>query len=518
MRRLIRFPVLLCLFAVLTATVFAQEGGIVLASVDYEIKGHSRRFAVEKYLGLEIGKVFPDEAALASYVNDAQRQLFNNRVFDPASTVEYRIDVDPDGERKAHLTVTIVDSMAAVVVPIPKYSSSDGFSLAVRYKDYNFFGTLDLLSVGLDYYSRSGEIETTVVGDIPFPALGGSWNLSMNMDLTFPYEEEPISDSYVKLSGTYPWTSLGLPWFVQPFIYYDADPGEETTTGGAGASVGFRYMLWVPWTLSTSASFVLKNDTGVFSEYFSNGLSLSTSFPLFRLGSLGDFIFAPSTTVYVNTEFPDSSIGETGWTSTASLAVGKVNWYGNFRHGASFSASGTYTKRFIYDSTTDPWSGYLSVDAAAFTEWKNLIGLNARLLGRWYPDWSYLYDSNTDYDWDDNFRGHVSAFYGDIGLVLNLEMPINMAQGRFFGMDFLESEVFFTPFLDAGFVRTDPTEELSLQNDGIVDVGCEFTVFPTKARAFAYRFSVGYDLLDLIETRNFEFSNLEIFLGLGTLF
>lgn len=518
MRLSVRRSLVLSLLVALSVAISAQESSIVLESIEYEIKGITQQTAVEKYLGLEKGKIFPDEASLSAYATDAQRSLFNNRVFDPASTVEYRIETDADGQRKAYITVKIVNSLSAVLIPLPKYSSSRGFCLAVRYKDYNTFGSLQLLSLSLDYFSQSGEFETRATGDIGFSFLGGDWDLSLDLDLTFPKTGYPVSDSYVKLYGTYPWTSFGLPWFVQPFIYYDSDQGENTVAGGMGATVGFRYDLGLPWTLATSASIVLKNDEGKSLAYVSNGLNLSTMVPLFRVGGLGLLTFIPSTMVYLNTEFSRPSIEETGWTSTAALALGKVNWYGNFRRGVNFNASGTYTKRFIYDEAEDAWDGYLSVDATAFTEWHNLIGLNARLYGRWYLDWSSLGDSNNDYDWDDDFRGHVGTFYGDLGMVLNLEMPVNLAQGRFFDADFLEAEVFFTPFLDCGFVRTDPSRAFSLQTDGILDIGCEFTIFPAKARAFAYRLSLGYDLLNFLETRDFLLSNLEIFLGLGTLF
>ena len=518
MRRLFRIVLFLGLIAGARAAVWADEGGIRLASVDYEIMGVSNRSAVASYVGLEIGKVFPDEAALEAYIESARRRIFNNRVFDPASTVEYTIEAAADGQREARATVKIVDSVSSVIVPLPKYSSSYGFCLAVRFKDYNFLGSLDLISLSLDYYSRSGEVDVGANGNIPFWLFGGKWEFYVDMDLSIPKDSDIVNDTYVRLMGMYPWQGKNLSWFVQPTVSFDSDPDEDTVTGAAGAALGVKYKLGLPWTLSTSASFVLKNDTNVLSEYLSNGLTLSTAIPLLKLGSLGSLTFTPSTTVYVNTNFPTPAVDETGWTSSASLSVGQVNWFGNFRKGASFSAKGTYTKRFIYDDATDAWDGFVSVDASAFAVWKNLIGLNTRIVGRWYPDWTYLNDSNTDYDWDDDFRGRPGVFYGDIGAVLNIEIPVNMAQGRFFGADFLEAEVFFTPFLDIGFVRTDPDHEFSLEEYGLADCGFEFTVFPTKARSFAYRLSLGYDLLDFIETKDFQASKLEIFLGLGTLF
>ncbi len=49
--------------------------------------------------------------------------------------------------------------MVGLAVPLLKYSSSDGISLALRYKDFNFLGTLEPLSISLDYYAQTGEAE-----------------------------------------------------------------------------------------------------------------------------------------------------------------------------------------------------------------------------------------------------------------------------------------------------------------------------------------------------------------------
>ena len=45
--------------------------------------------------------------------------------------------------------------------------------------------------------------------------------------------------------------------------------------------------------------------------------------------------------------------------------------------------------------------------------------------------------------------------------------------------------------------------------------GADIVVFPLKARAFSYRLSAGYDLLDLLETKDIKLSGLELWLGLG---
>lgn len=516
MRRFLRISALLAaVWAAVSAA--AQDSGILLGTVEYVIDGNTRRSAVESYLGIEPDAVFSDEAALEDYVEGLKRRLFNNRVFDPESTVEYEIRAEASGRRTAHLTVKVVDSLAAVAIPLPKYSSSDGFSLALRYKNYNFLGTLQTFTLNLDWFASTGKIDVGTDGSLPFKALGAEWKFAFDVGLVVPRDAEPIPDVTLSLGGSYDWGPEGREWFLSPAFSYDYDPSDGSQTGTAGATYGIRYEWGLPWTLSTSAA-VTVEQASYSSASLTNGLNLGTRLVLANLGYLGDLTLSPATTLYVTTAFPETEISETGWTSSGTLGAGRVDWLGNFRRGASFKLGGAFTRRFLYTNYEDRWDGTVILDASVFTSWKDLVGINARLTGRWFADWTSLSDPSTDFDWDDYFRGRTGTFYGDIGAALNLELPVNLAQGKFFGASMFEAEVFLVPFLDLGFVRTDPAQPLDFERFGMAFAGCEFVVYPTRARAFAYRLSLGYDALDFLRTKDFDAGKLEIFLGLGTLF
>ena len=112
-------------------------------------------------------------------------------------------------------------------------------------------------------------------------------------------------------------------------------------------------------------------------------------------------------------------------------------------------------------------------------------------------------------------RGRKDTIYGDVAFIANLQFPINFAQGRFFTWPKLEAEVFAIPFIDAGYVRTSPSSPLWQLTDAIFCGGLDMVVFPVAARAYTYRLSVGYNLLDYIQTRALSLNQLEVWLGIG---
>jgi len=498
------------------AGVSAEENdaGYVLVGVECHITGFVLEPALLSYLAVEEGRVFRDLPSLESYAGDINRRLRNNRVFDLASSVTLRLlDAPADGgPRPAELVVDARTSTTAVVVPFPKYNSDDGLSVAVRFKDFNFLGSLETVTANFDYFFADDSFELGGDFALPFGLAGGDWRFSTDFDLLWE-DGKPDLDGSVSLSSTYGLAGLGKGWTLKPAISYTYDRDDQDHELSASAGIAYSFTALIPWTLSANASYVYYYlDHG--DPYLSGSLAAQSSVVLGDTGFLGPLTCSFSIGPFVQSSLPSFDLRNVGYTATQSLAAGRIDWIGNFRKGAGFSFSATYTYNGIAEQHQDRYDLAFSLNARFFQPFCQVAGLNLRILGRWFADWTLLGDAG-DFDWDDEFRGMKDTLRGDLGMVVNLEFPLDLAQGRFFGIEFLSSEVFLNPFLDLGFVRTDPAQAVLDPGQEILCGGAEIIVFPDKARAFSYRLSAGYDLLDLFETKTIALSGLELWLGLG---
>jgi hypothetical protein len=85
---------------------------------------------------------------------------------------------------------------------------------------------------------------------------------------------------------------------------------------------------------------------------------------------------------------------------------------------------------------------------------------------------------------------------------------------------FINHDFFISPFLDLALLedprledsRGDKTPRFSF-DDMLVTGGLEFTVFPLSWRAFILRFSFGFDLREIVQSK--KVSGVEFFFGLG---
>jgi hypothetical protein len=446
--------------------------------------------------------------------------LKNERSFDPASNVGYELGEPEGGIVPVTLSVYAKNSLNALVVPFPKYSRDDGFSLAVRYKDFNFLGTMRVFKLDFDYYFSGKKAAAAFDFSILSQMLGSEWTIATTGDMALTDGSLGRPNASASVSTSYPFSAFGLGWSFQPSVTYkyERDYSRHTATGKAG--VGFDLPLGAassplsPLRVSTSIGYSAEFYADRTTQSVTNDIPLSTSVTLASLPFFGALTWAPSVRPYATTDLVRLAVSDAGMTVSQRLSVGRVDLDGNFRKGASLSLSQSDTWRFLPYSTTDSQAVNISLDATAFSSSRNIIGINARILGRWFYGWDAM-GWPSAYDWEPAIRGREAAMYGDLGLIANIEAPINLAQGEFFGWSKLDSEVFFQPFLDVGVVRSSPSSGLLDKANRVLCGGFEFVVYPTLARAFTYRLSVGYDLADYLETRDFEASKLEIWLGLG---
>lgn len=497
----------------------AQAGGAAytLAAVDYQIEGMLLEFALNNYMGIERGLGFKSLKALEDYVAEKDRLLKNNRVFEEGSFVAW--DPAPElGQGAVRVRVYAKVGWSALAVPFPKYSDAYGFSLAVRYKDYNFLGTLETLSLSFDYYTTDTEL--SLVGEFGLlpEFLGATWNLGLSGTLSYKDSAGLARPDFSgSLSTSYPLPLLGEGWSLAPSISYGYEQLYDRHSAKTGATLGYAFGALTRWSASLATDYSLTEENG-FSHVWNARAGLSTSVALLSLPYFGALSLAPSSSVYTAFNLASATLNDAGWTSGASLGFSRVDWVGNLRRGASLSLSSAYTLHFVVPAPTDLYDWASTVSASAFYAWNGLVGVNFRAMGRWEGTWTLLGEANTAFNYADSVRGLKDARYGDLGYYYNLELPINLAQGRFLNVEKLSTEVFFVPFIDGGYVRPNPDAELFAKADTVFCGGFEFVIFPDYARAFTYRLSVGYDLGDYLATRDFEAGKLEIWLGLGMQF
>jgi len=512
---MVLFCVLTAFFATLPAA--AQDTSppapvYRIAEVDYRISGLTLKPFLEEYLDIKVDATFPDRSSLEGYVDSLHRAVLNNRVFTEKSAVTYEV-IGEEVPHPVRIVVTTFNSWSALAVPLLKYSSSDGISLALRYKDFNFLGTLEPLSLSLDYYVQTGEAEVAAYFNTYFNALKARWIFAVAEDLLYVPDSGVIPDGTVSLSSSYRFTALGQNWYIKPLLshLYERDYLRQTLKGGF--STGFDFHSGLDWSFSV---YTYLNDEYVTSHYpyMTNGLGISTTVPLASLPFFGPLALAPSAGVFGTFGIEAGAYTDAGYSLGAGISFGRVDLVRNMRKGGSASFSVSYANHLIAPLPTDAFDLTLSAQVTAFTVFGPAVGFDFRLLGYWFGTWTYL-GENPSFDWEEYIRGVKETRYGDIGAIANIQFPINFAQGRFFGVERLESEVFVIPFVDVGYIRREPDAEFPTVDDIVFCAGMDIAIFPEYARAFTYRLSLGYDIMDYLATRDFSLKGIEVWLGIG---
>lgn len=484
----------------------------IIAGAEYRIHGFTLKPFLEEFLAIETGKTFADIDSLQAYVDSLTRALVSNRIFQEKSFA--RMDIlEGEAPRKVILTVETYNSMSALAVPLVKYNSTDGLSLVLRYKDFNFLGTLEPLSINLDYYAESNQVEAATYFTLPYDMLGSRWKLEVAEDFIYTEEKGIIPNGTVSLSSTYPFRALGLAWHASPLFshLYERDYLRHTLTGGLSA--GFRFRAGLDWSVSANTYLNDQYVTGHY-PYITNGISLSTGLKLATLPWFGALSFSPSAGLFGTYGIQAGKLTDAGWSLGGSIGFGRVDSIRNFRKGAAASLSVSYSDHLIAAAPTDEIDLTASFSATAFEAFNPILGFNLRMLGYWFGTWT-LVGENPSFDWEEYIRGVKEPRYGDLGLIANIEFPVNFAQGYFFGSERFDAEVFLVPFIDGGYIRRSPSAPFPDRNDLVLTAGLEITVFPEYARAFIYRLSAGYDIMRILNGEDPTLEGIEAWLGLG---
>ncbi len=518
--------ILIFLLLFFSASLGAQEPGekkehrlpekpqpaFVIADVEYQINGLILRPFLEEFLAIEKGRTFHSLDSLRDYIDSLTQLLISNRVFQEKSTITMDI-LEGERPRKVIIKVITYTSLTSLMVPLAKYNSTDGFSLVFRYKDFNFLGTLEPLSLTLDYYVESNQVEMATYFNLPYYILGGRWSLDVAEEFLYTKSGGISPNGSLSLSASYPFSALGLQWYAAPLIshLYERDYLRHTVRGGISA--GFTFKAGLDWSVVTYADFY---DEYVSSHYpyIENGIVISSSIPIVDLPWFGRVRFSPSLGLFDIYGLKPRAFTDLGWSFSGNLGFGRIDGIRNFRKGASFSIGASYADHFLETAPIDKYDFGVNLNATLFTVFNPVIGFDLRLLGNWFVSGTYI-DEITSYDWEEYIRGEKEVRYGDLGIIANIQLPINFAQGYFFGSERFDAEVFLIPFVDMGYVRSSPTAPFLDKKDMVLSAGLEIAVFPEYARAFIYRLSAGYNIMKILNGEDPSLEGIEIWLGLG---
>lgn len=492
----------------------AEEPGpaFVIADVEYQINGLILKPFLEEFLDIERGKTFSSSESLQNYIDSLAQALVSNRIFQEKSTISFDI---VEGERPQKVIVKVITytSLTSLMVPLVKYNSSDGLTLVFRYKDFNFLGTLEPLSLNLDYYLESSQVLIATYFNLPYYIFGGRWSLDVSEEFLYTKSTGITPNGSVSLSASYPFSALGMQWYAAPVIshLYERDYLRHTIRGGL--STGFSFKAGLNWSVSAYTDFY---DEYVLSHYpyIKNGITLSTSIPVVELPWFGRLTFSPSLGLFDTYGIKPGAFTDAGWSFGGNLGVGRVDGIRNFRKGASFSIGASYAYHFLETLPIDKHDFGMNLSATLFNTFNPVFGFDLRLLGNWFVSGSYI-DETTSYDWAEYIRGEKEVRYGDLGIIANIQVPINFAQGYFFGAERFDAEVFLIPFVDTGYVRSSPNAPFPDKKDMVLSSGLEIAIFPEYARAFIYRLSAGYNIMKILSGEDPSLEGLEIWLGLG---
>ncbi len=497
MKKMIMF----CIFILGILVVGVTSEHYVIHSISYEIEGRTRKYFIQKLVDTKIGDEFPDRESLDAFIKDRLQILMNERALESAEIIpsfgEPVLKEPENIEEEAtfivpvDLIVRTKDTWNLVALPYGKYDSNVGLLLALRGRDYNFFGTMKPLILNVNWEYDNMDVQTPGLEtkfSYPFQANGLDWTWDLDTELTWPH--------FNKLD-------------------FSLDTGIEAAIPLGKNALSFYAIQSLDIGAENSAGVPYDDD-----YFFTNSIGSYFSWSALRTKHLGSLIVSPKLNLAYRWRpggLIDESLAQTPvLTPSLTAAFGRVNWVGNFREGFKTDLVASYpidlsdqSNTFILSGST---SGYLDF---------GFFGPSARLSG-----FARL-DGSKDKSAGDPIRGILNIrIQTSTALFFNLDLPLRVIQFKpadWFGiswMRYLHFEQHWSPFLDIALVEADG--RLFSPSDAWIGTGIEVITFPKAARSFYIRISLGWDLRDVLQLKSLtgksprDGKNItEIFIGIG---
>ena len=512
----VSFVLLLFFYSAFSLYAENDNSVFVISSIDTNIKGITRHFAIIRNGEFKIGEKITGKDKLEKFIADKTQLLSNQRVLNKAE-INYVIEeMNQDGEYPVKLFIFTEDTWNIIALPYPKYDSNTGFELILKARDYNFLGTMNPLRLDIGYKHDENNKNSLLIeleSDTPFTLFGFDWNVKFNN--YFRYRPDVSEKYYYKnLTGL----SVQVPFKTTTFVFgldesfFVNDENADRYKDKYGDFQSGLYMVSQPY-----ASWKIPTGLDVF--------------------NYGELTYKPELSASFSHEFPSWPLAEfrrgPKLSFNHSLGFDKVNWIGNYRSGLDVYFSNSYSYDF-YRLTNDqePLSYYYGIIGKGYFIINDYFGISANLQFRhWFYHDPEYYDEGGD-----ALRGILDkSIHTNFMLSLNLDFPVRILQfqpSQWFHTSKLrlfDFDMHLSPIIDMALYN-DPESNISFSfKNMLVSGGLEVIVFPAFMRSLYVRISVAWNFIDQINNPGDYYlnpilpivphlptgDNREIFVGIG---
>ncbi len=461
-------------FSFVILYVHAQEYRI--NSVRYDITGNfsgtTREYPLRQAVEIDTERVFISQDELETYLADINVQFKNIRVLETSNIFTTFNAPDKDGIIPVDLLVTTVDTFNLFGLPYPKYDSNYGLELKLAINHYNFLGSMLPLDFDITYeYDTEDEASDHIFGlytsfAIPFEL--GILDAEWDNELDFSYT---IGNDYPEAGFE---TSLNM-----------SHKFNDVISLSAGVSQGIAY----------EPEYKQYNDE----FYLTEGANISMPVTLARTENLGNIRWTPSLNIayyWDPTDFiidtGNSDLIDTNITYNHAFSLGRVNWVGNFKDGATFS----FSQSLIQETYKEKFNISSNIQFAYFKAFEHL-GFKSR---------AYMYTIVND---TSELGSRVRGIQNDDidtnnAIILNFDLPIKVWQTDWVGYglwdwtSYLDFEMQISPFIDIAMGYNSITESTFSLEDGWYAAGIEITGYLNRAKSVVGRIMGGVDIVQIL--------------------
>ena len=495
MNRLLLFVILFLILCNLSFSDGFDDGSVfVINDFVFNITGFTRPSALVSKGDLVTGIEIEGFDELEEYIADKTQLLFNQRVLDSVS-IDYEIgQMRPDGKHPVDIIVNTNDTWNIVAIPRPQYSSSTGFDIILKARDYNFLGTMTPLRLDIGYkYDQDGKHSFLFELDsnIPFRAANLDWNI-------------------VFWNGFHYRPDTEQPFYFKNITGLSVDFKILTTT----LTIGFNEHLYY----NEENPNIHKPVHGDFQDgfYMASNPHLSWRIPTgLQVGEYGDLVFTPGVSAMFTHEFPEWPLDDIWYGPSLSFYYNfgfkKIDWIGNFLKGFDVSISNLYSYNFYRDDNDmQAWSANLKFNAIGHIPFGDVFAFSGRISYRhWFFD---DFPENAG----DVLRGIIdSEVDTEYMISLNLDLPVRVLQFRPSQWLFesntriIDFDLHIVPFIDAAIYKNPALERDFKDTDFtyknmLVTAGVEAIIFPEFFRSLFLRISFGLNFSTLLNTSRYE--------------
>lgn len=468
----------------------------------------TREYALRQAVEIDYNKIFSSIQEFEEYINEL-KQLFANQRIIESCDITYSFGVDENLIIPVNLAISTVDTWNIFPLPYPKYDSNDGFTLKLKIKDYNFFGSMRTFNFDILYaYAK-----------FPNEDKPDENQIGLNFDFEIPFKMG-IFDATLSNSASISFTI-----------------GNEMPNFDFATKLNLYYPLWITKLNLGFEQKITYNDDYLETDdafYFTEVIYFSVPFDVYKIKNWATIKITPYANITWNwdkdifsEDNPTSSVIDEDLQGPVfnvgiTLSNERIDWDNNFRKGFSVSVQ-PYHKTNMHTLVGSPG---ITTEIKEYYHIGNILGINSRL--------KFYYNINDDIEAGDRIRGLLNdnVYSTTSYLSLNLDLPLRVISTDwvkwgwtkykiFSFLKHLDFELQFSPFFDCLISKNTLNDTTFSFRDGWYSCGAEVLIFPRKMRSLQVRVSYGFDLTSVMSDSLIDNKwrpdrpNDEIFFGVG---